>query len=153
MKQILLSLLLLLLLNINPLTSNELPKKSEQTCLELGFDSVDLRCDTCILLAHSIGEQARKDCEDCCTAPASKAIISVMRQDALSFPGLVEFFRDRHKKLESRIELIHPKTGIAGKVMLMLKNDKGDVVSEVEIQSWKASDLEEFLRASLPAMP
>ena len=132
------------------------PSKSEEWCLERGFVArgAELRCDVCKKVGDAVSADAESDCKSCCASPADKAAILMKMNDVFGAPGVLDFVNNAMQKMNSVKTMVSIRDGgLQGKPKLMLMDARDRIMSQVTITSWKASDIESFLRNWLPAMP
>jgi hypothetical protein len=118
------------------------------SCRGKGF-VLGLSCEPCKRVGEAIGPDAFRDCAACCRAPHVRAELHATQEQmyGLSGKGITDFVP--HAKHFPALSVHHQRTPSKAPKLVMTQADGGKY--EIPIAHWTQGQIEDYLRAHLPA--
>ena len=124
---------------------------SESICLDKGYDSTVLLCNTCDKILDIVGdEELVTDCKACCHVPVEQqkfkiAVIEIDKRFMMGLPELSSVIKSA-KKLKLKVRY----TFGARPTLLMYKSEDDDLPLEsIAVHSWSKDTFQDYLSAHL----
>ena len=131
---------------------------SAETCVDLGFNSQILKCETCDDILRVVGDQSLYDeCQTCCIKKTeavlfSKAVLEVDQRFVPSFQHLesiIKFIKESKETYKSKLKIKY-KFGSAPYLHLYKEVGDSSPTESTSVVGWSFDDFSDYINERVP---